>query len=436
MPTQDQSDRPAGSGAAKSPLPHPGRAKAEIDSATARPAKVKPRVESIPAELRALPRWVLWQLTRRKKRWTKVPINPKTGQAADSTDPSTWGALDDCRNAWRLQPNAFAGIGFVLGDGWAGVDLDEAIDPADSTLKPWAAEIVNRLSTYTDVSPSKTGVKMIAKGTKKGTDCKRPYHDGEVEFYDGGRFFTLTGYQWPGTPPTVEAPQAELDALYDLVFPPKAETAKRQQQAAGANGDGQAHQPGRTLGDGQLIRKAERAKNGAKFRALFHGDASGHGDDPSRADEALCCLLAFWTQDESQIDRIFRQSGLYRDKWDERRGQVTYGQRTIRQALDTVTEHYGDRRHAKNGHADADGSRPSSPGLPADSDVHLTDRGNAVRLVRLHGDDLRHCIPWKKWLVWADGRWRMDNTAYAKHVPQELYRWAQEEINRLGQEED
>ncbi len=44
-------------------------------------------------------------------------------------------------------------------------------------------------------------------------------------------------------------------------------------------------------------------------------------------------------------------------------------------------------------------------------DFHLTDVGNAQRLVARHGKDLRYCHPWKKWLVWDGTRWRKDSTA-------------------------
>lgn len=58
---------------------------------------------------------------------------------------------------------------------------------------------------------------------------------------------------------------------------------------------------------------------------------------------ALCCLLAFWTGgDRSQIDRLFRQSGLMRKKWDEVHyaDGSTYREKTIERSISTVTEHY------------------------------------------------------------------------------------------------
>src|SRR5207302_6323653 len=89
-----------------------------------------------------------------------------------------------------------------------------------------------------------------------------------------------------------------------------------------------------------LIDRASEATNGEKFRRLWSGDTAGY-DTPSQADQALCNLLAFWCQgDTSRMDGLFRQSGLMRAKWDERRGEQTYGQKTIAKSLKGRTEFY------------------------------------------------------------------------------------------------
>ena len=93
--------------------------------------------------------------------------------------------------------------------------------------------------------------------------------------------------------------------------------------------------------DFELISKASTASNGDKFAALWQGNLSNYANDHSRADQALCMMLAFWTGgDEPRIDSLFRRSGLYRPKWDEKRGELTYGQITINQALKNCKEFY------------------------------------------------------------------------------------------------
>ena len=148
--------------------------------------------------------------------------------------------------------------------------------------------------------------------------------------YDGGRYFTVTGRHLDGTPTTIEERTTQLAELHARIFPPS------------VNGNGHhAPAPMLPLDDhADLIDRASAAANGAKFRSLWNGDASGY-DSHSEADIALCNMLAFWTdRDPGRIDRLFRQSGLFREKWDERRGERRYGEITIGNAIASCRETY------------------------------------------------------------------------------------------------
>jgi putative DNA primase/helicase len=142
--------------------------------------------------------------------------------------------------------------------------------------------------------------------------------------YDSGRYFTVTGRHLAGTPATVEERQRELEALHGELLAAPIEGRPVRSIAAPPTTD-----------DAQLLGKARSAKNGRKFMDLFYrGDLSAYGGDDSAADLALCCLLAFWCgPDRERIDRLFRRSGLMREKWDSRRGLSTYGALTIDTAL-------------------------------------------------------------------------------------------------------
>lgn len=105
-----------------------------------------------------------------------------------------------------------------------------------------------------------------------------------------------------------------------------------------------------SLTDAELIERARRAENGTKFARLWAGDSSNYAS-PSEADLALCMMLAFWTaRDAARIDRLFRQSGLHRDKWDERHGGDgrTYGQITIDKAIEQTSETWNPGGHREN----------------------------------------------------------------------------------------
>lgn len=136
--------------------------------------------------------------------------------------------------------------------------------------------------------------------------------------YDCGRYFTVTGKHISGTPFEIRNCQRALDELAAELFPP---AAARFAPVVFQSLD---------LSDQELVERAKRASNGDRFSRLWDGDAFDYGNDHSRADLALCGLLAFWTGgDAERMDRLFRRSGLMREKRDRPSGRTTYGQRTI-----------------------------------------------------------------------------------------------------------
>ena len=126
---------------------------------------------------------------------------------------------------------------------------------------------------------------------------------GKVEIYDSGRNFTVTGQQISRSSVHIENRQVQLDEFLDDIFPSQVITP------AIANP---------TLlftSDEELIERAKTAKNGDRFARLWAGDTSDFGGDHSRADLALCRMLSFWCKgDLDRVDRLFRQSGLMRNR--------------------------------------------------------------------------------------------------------------------------
>ena len=389
----------------------PGQRKSNIEKAPQKPVPLTVNPAPIPASIKKLDQWVCWRYERPKDKWTKPLLNPKTGKMAKSTDPSTWGTFEQ---AWKLcQDLHFDGIGFVLAAPYAGIDLDDARDPETGNVSDWALEIVRNINSYTEISPSGTGVKIFLKGRKPGNKCRISYGGGEVEVYDSGRYFAVTGHHLCETPATIEDRQRAFEQLYRDLWP----DMKPSSSATRSHPD---------LSDNQIIEKARAAKNGDKFRRLLAGGTEDYGGDHSRADLAFCDMIAFWTgPDASAIDRVFRASGMFRPKWDERRGGRTYGQITIERALQNRTEFY------------RPGPPPSLNGQSDGPEIHLTDLGNARRVVHDHGKDVRFCHPWKRWFVWDGRHWLEDETAEVirriKDTQKNLYRMTAEKILILGE---
>ena len=294
----------------------------------------------LPQRLEAVRQWVCWRYEERDGKATKVPVNPRTGGNASSTNPETWGGIDDALRHYHQNPVRVSGIGYVLApcDDVIGVDLDHCIT-ATGTLEPWAAAIVAKLDSYAEISPSGAGLRIFLQGQLPEGGRKR----GNVEMYDRGRFLTVTGNHVEGTPLEVNERQAAIDALHAEVFADRRPAAPDRTAAA---------QPV-SLADADLLAKARAAKDGRLFSALWDGDASGY-PSKSEADLALCNLLAFWTgNDSKRIDQLFRQSGLYRPKWDERHAADgrTYGERTCDRATDRTDVYTPYLNGNGNGHA-------------------------------------------------------------------------------------
>lgn len=148
--------------------------------------------DKIPQELKERPQWVCWILIPDPKnpgKPKKVPIDPKTGKAASTNNPATWATHDQAVNRYNI--GGCKGIGFVFTDNdtYVGIDLDKCRCKETGEILPWAQEIISSFDSYTEVSPSGTGVHIIVKGRLPGRGKKI----GDIEIYDKGRYFTVTG---------------------------------------------------------------------------------------------------------------------------------------------------------------------------------------------------------------------------------------------------
>jgi primase-polymerase (primpol)-like protein len=260
--------------------------------------------------------------------WRPEKRNGKTTKRPDQSiaDERAWLSFADaCASVARGDAT---GLGYVLGDGVVGIDLDACID--GDTLHEIARDAIEMLDTYAERSPSGRGLHFLIRATieKSRRIGKRAGVPGR-EVYDGrkgsARYFTVTGDRLGSVAQLAEGPQAQaaLDAFIAKWFCEEPEP-----EVPGASGQ---------LGDDALLAVMFGAKDGAKWRAMFErGDYSNAlYPSQSEADLAICSKLRFYTRGgAAQIDRLFRLSGLMRPKWDENRGSgETYGQRTIATAL-------------------------------------------------------------------------------------------------------
>jgi hypothetical protein len=287
--------------------------------------------DRIPPELKERLRWFCWNWVYRpgkageEGKWTKPPINPRTGQFAKPNDPATAGTFDRAYQ-WMCTKH-LPGVGVLLtaDDPYVVIDLDDVI--TDSGITPWAQNLLQLFDTYNEPSPSGTGLHLILKCRElpQGRNNK----DG-IEVYWQDRYFTVTGHPLPG-----------FDVIKDCtdIFLPwhAALSAEPMNQAPGPEPNPSPHasptSAALTAEDRGVI-AACRKLSPEKFFALYdQGDTSGYGDDDSLADAALVGLIAkAGVSDPEVVDRIFRSSKLMRPKWE----REDYRRPTIAFALNTV----------------------------------------------------------------------------------------------------
>ena len=199
------------------------RAKAERErllSAESMPPREKVDVDGIPDEIKQIDRWVCWKWYRDRGRWSKMPINAHSVAFAKSNDPETWSSFDKAVECFS-ENQTLAGIGFVLGGGFAGVDLDKCYDPNSDEADEIVHTVTERFDSYTEISPTKTGVKILVSGNlpkgKRQSDDNAPY---DVECYDDKRFFTITGNRWTESPRQISERTSELNWFHSTYVAP------------------------------------------------------------------------------------------------------------------------------------------------------------------------------------------------------------------------
>lgn len=273
--------------------------------------------KNIPVEMQALKQWACYRTyTANDGKKKKVIISPVDGKFAKSNEPATWADFETAKK-YCLRYR-YHGLTFALTSGITFIDIDHAINKdTGEILSEEARKLLAELpDTFTERSVSGTGIHILVKGSLPKDALKRNDDKG-LEMYDTTRFICMTGELMTGTTELKDCTQTIADINYAYIGKKKVYEPIYTQS---------------TKSDSDLVRLIENSRQGEKFRRLYGGDTSGY-QSHSNADFALCSILAWWTNDFSQIDRIFRNSGLYRDKWDSSRGSLTYGAKLIQDAM-------------------------------------------------------------------------------------------------------
>lgn len=340
----------------------------------------------IPNELKELKQWVCYDLLPDEKRpgkMKKLPICAYTHTAAKSNDETTWSSYSAALRA----SSQHSGIGFMFANGYFGIDIDdvrEDIERYQQGEENIISEFIDTLHSYTERSVSGNGIHIICRGKLPPGGRRR----GNVEMYESGRFFVMTGDAI-----------GEYAEIADCTETVKALHAKYIGERAPAPHE---PEPKQLMTAEEIVEKASGAYNGALFTALYAGDTSGY-TSRSEADMAFCNLLAFWCcRDVQLMDTIFRSSGLMREKWDRKQSGSTYGALTLKKAARECDTVYDPARNINDTYKVR--FRKNKPQV-----YSLDDTGNALRLVEQFGDKIRYNYTAKQWMVYNGSQWRTDN---------------------------
>jgi hypothetical protein len=283
---------------------------------------------SIPDELKKLKRWVCWKLEARRDkngvdRLDKVPYSPNTNSRASTTNPETWASFEEALATFER--GQYNGIGFVFSDAdnYVFLDLDKCF--GDGNVSELAAWVLGEVVSYTEVSQSGTGLHNIVRGAKPGDACKNTTLG--FEMYSRGRFCAMTGDVYESRRAITACDEA-LERVYRRVWPNVKQKKKTPRSIHPRVANDAA--------DEDVLKRARWASDGERFERLWAGDWEAEVGSQSEADAALCAMLMRACKgDVDQTDALFRESGLYRDKWDERHGELTYGEMTLQYASNT-----------------------------------------------------------------------------------------------------
>jgi putative DNA primase/helicase len=296
--------------------------------------------EELLKELIQRDQFVNYIMEQKGDRITKPPTDAN-GYKIDAQNSNNWRSFQDAYNASDQ-------IGFVLTDDdpFLFLDLDHVLK--DGKLCDWAEELIAELpATYIEISPSGDGLHILYKlyDTPDLKTNKRKFDDGTVlEIYFNKRYFTLTGNVYHATAiATVNSGDLIMKTLEKFMNWQQQLTLSESPSNDAANDASfTSTEKGGGITDKEVLSILYSSKNGQKAKKLYAGDMSEYNHDHSSAELGLINYLVFYTQDKQQLNRLYANSSLSRDKWDEPHSSDgrTYGEMTLQKAIDDCEHFY------------------------------------------------------------------------------------------------
>lgn len=377
------------------------------------------RYQYVPAELTEQPNWCCFRLEwdEEREKYTKRPYNPLTGKYSKSNDPLTWVDYDDAEDAVLAENSPYDGIGYFFDGNYYGVDLDNV----ESEIMRYqqgdneeniVADFVDLLQSYAEISPSGTGVHIICKGQLPQGGRRK----GNIEMYDKGRFFTVTGNRIGDYVGIFD--DSEIGKVNYLHHKYIGEQSISVEDLSAVDTS-----TGNDVPIEKLIELAKKSKNGLRFQCFMDGKWEQFYKSQSEADLAFCNDLAYWTAcDPDKMDAIYRKSAMMRSKWDSKRENSTYGWETIKKAILGTSNTY-----QPVGGFDLKIKDMSVKPKLKPKHFSYDDTGNSGRFMRAFGERVKYSYNNKKWYYYSGKVWVVDDLG-------KVYEMADMIANSIGKE--
>lgn len=292
--------------------------------------------DNIPQEVKEKALFCLWTYSSTK---TKIPIDPHTLKFGNSADKTKFDKFENVVN----KTNDKYGLGIGVFNNMSAIDIDHVVDE-NGEINEKAQDIIDKINSYTEFSPSGTGIRILLKCNDGFSYDKEKYyikHD-DLEIYVSGmtkRFLTVTGNYICGE---FRNGQRELEFILDKYM-----RRKRTTKTPSHNHKVITNENYLEIG----------LKNDEKLKELWNAEPSGYGGNESETDLALCNKLAFWcNKDYDKMYNAFMSSPYVRKKDNDHIKKLErddYLQMTINKAIthcdNTAYEKYGkDEEKEKN----------------------------------------------------------------------------------------
>lgn len=348
----------------------------------------------IPATLRHRPQWVLWRsVSRNGDKPTKIPYQIN-GAKAKANDPSTWSTYE----AVCAVSDKYSGIGYEFSedDPYCGVDFDGCMDPKTGKISPWAATWIRKLDSYSEISPSGTGVKVWCIGKLPSPSGKKINVTGEpalggktpgIEIYDHARYFAVTGMRLNQCPAEIQDRQRIVDELHKTFF---ADTGSRKRQ------DDPRHESSTSL--------IERAR---RYVETIPGAVSGESGHNTTYHVACILILGFSLSEADALILLREYNQRCKPAWTERE---------LIHKIEDADKQAGERGYLRDAKVENWSSIPipeyrepvESNNKEAHPKYHRTDSGNAQMFAAMNSGEVKRDHRRNHWLLFRDHRWQED----------------------------